>query len=53
MKFEEHIDKHINSVNYHPSGKYLASGGDDCKIIIYDLIQKKKISELDDNSIVS
>ena len=53
MKFEEHNDKYINSVNYHPSGKYLASGGRDDKIIIYDLIQKKKISELSDNSLVT
>ena len=52
MKFEEHND-FINSVNYHPSGKYLASGGRDDKIIIYDLIQKKKISELSDNSLVT
>ncbi len=46
MKFAEHNNKPMISVNYHPSSKFLASGDDDSKIIIYDLNQKKKISEL-------
>ncbi|XP_023022196.1 DDB1- and CUL4-associated factor 8 [Leptinotarsa decemlineata] len=34
-KLEEH-EGCVNSINFHPEGKYLASGSDDQKVIIWD-----------------